>query len=94
MPVGARTVLPEMRLVSEALIAGAQTAGLDLIVWDFTARDDDQLLADARVKGVITDDVGAALRALAVRSGSRSSQGLDRKHLRQAKLRTWVIVVR
>jgi glycerophosphoryl diester phosphodiesterase len=64
---GAKTVLPEMKLVDEAIIAAAGNAGLDLIVWDFLAAAHPQLLADSRVKGVITDDVAAAFAALAAR---------------------------
>jgi len=30
---GAKTVLPEMKLVDEAVVSGAKNAGLDLIVW-------------------------------------------------------------
>lgn len=62
---GARAVLPEMKLVDEALIAGARDAGLELFAWDFMAGEHPRLLADARVSGVITDDVRAALAALA-----------------------------
>jgi glycerophosphoryl diester phosphodiesterase len=64
---GAKTVVPEMKLVDEAVVAGAKRAGLDLIVWDFMASEHPQLLADTRVKGVITDDVPAAFAALAAR---------------------------
>jgi glycerophosphoryl diester phosphodiesterase len=64
---GARTVLPEMKLVDEALLGGAKRAGLDLIAWDFMAGEHAQLLGDARVKGVITDDVPSAFAALAAR---------------------------
>jgi glycerophosphoryl diester phosphodiesterase len=61
---GAKTVLPEMALVDEAVVAGAKRAGLELIVWDFMAGDHSPLLTDARVKGVITDDVPGALALL------------------------------
>jgi glycerophosphoryl diester phosphodiesterase len=64
---GAKTVLPEMKLVDEALVAGAKAAGLDLIAWDFMAGEHPQLLADTRIKGVITDDVPSAFAALAAR---------------------------
>jgi glycerophosphoryl diester phosphodiesterase len=64
---GAKTVLPEMRLVDDALLAGAAKAGLDLIAWDFMPAEDRQLLADARARGVITDDVPSTLAALAAR---------------------------
>jgi glycerophosphoryl diester phosphodiesterase len=64
---GAGTVLPQMKLVDEAIIAGACDAGLELIAWDFMAGKDPQLLADARVQGVITDDVPSAFAALAAR---------------------------
>jgi len=62
---GAKTVLPEMKLVDEAIIAGAANARLELIVWDFMASEHGQLLTDTRIKGVITDDVPSALSALA-----------------------------
>ena len=64
---GAKTVLPEMKLIDEALVAGAKNAGLDLIAWDFMADEHPQLLADPRVKGVITDDVASAFALLAAR---------------------------
>lgn len=60
---GAATVLPEIKLVDERLLAEAAEAGLELIVWDFMATDHAPLLADARVAGVITDDVPGALSA-------------------------------
>jgi glycerophosphoryl diester phosphodiesterase len=62
---GARTVLPEMKLINEALIAEISAAGLELIVWDFMAAEHAPLLSDARVNGVITDDVPGALAARA-----------------------------
>jgi glycerophosphoryl diester phosphodiesterase len=62
---GAGTVLPEMKLVDEQLIATLTGAGLELVVWDFMAADHAALLADARVAGVITDDVAGALVARA-----------------------------
>jgi glycerophosphoryl diester phosphodiesterase len=62
---GVTTVLPEMKLVDEPLIAALTAAGLELIVWDFMATDHAALLADARVAGVITDDVPGALAARA-----------------------------
>lgn len=62
---GARTALPEMKLVDDALISAVTGAGLQLIVWDFMAKDDAWLLADGRVEGVITDDVPGALAARA-----------------------------
>jgi glycerophosphoryl diester phosphodiesterase len=64
---GAKTVLPETKLVDEAVVGGARNAGLDLIVWDFMASDHSSLLSDARLKGVITDDVASALAVLAAR---------------------------
>jgi glycerophosphoryl diester phosphodiesterase len=64
---GAKTVLPEMKLVDEALLAAAGRAGLDLIAWDFMPGEHRKLLADARVQGVITDDVPSTLAALATR---------------------------
>ena len=60
---GARTVLPEMKLVDEPLIEAITSAGLELIVWDFMAADHAQLLRDERVAGVITDDVPGAMAA-------------------------------
>ena len=67
---GAGTVLPEMALVGEPLIAAVSQAGLELIVWGFMAADHAPLLADTRVRGVITDDVTGALTA---RAGLRRS---------------------
>lgn len=67
---GAEVVLPEMGLVDERLIAEVASAGLQLIVWDFMAADHAPLLGDARVAGVITDDVPGALAA---RSASGAS---------------------
>jgi len=64
--VGAGTVLPEMKLVGEQLIATVSDAGLELIVWDFMADDHVALLADERVAAVITDDVPGALAVLRV----------------------------
>ncbi len=61
---GAGTLLPEMRLVNEALIESVDSAELDLIVWDFMAADHAPLLDDARVRGVITDDVPGAIGAI------------------------------
>ncbi len=63
--VGAQVVLPSMRLVDEPLISAVAGAGLELIVWDFMAADDAELLADTRFTGVITDDVSGALAARA-----------------------------
>lgn len=60
---GARTVLPEMSLVTDELIASVDGAGLELIVWDFMAAEHAWLLSDARVSAVITDDVPGALAA-------------------------------
>jgi glycerophosphoryl diester phosphodiesterase len=62
---GASLVLPEMKLVDEALVAGAAEAGFGLITWDFFAVEHADWLGDARIKGVITDDVPGALRARA-----------------------------
>lgn len=64
---GAKTILPEMKLIDEALVAATKNAGLDLIVWDFMADAHAELLADKRVKGVITDDVRSAFAALGAR---------------------------
>ncbi|HEX3617016.1 MAG TPA: glycerophosphodiester phosphodiesterase [Solirubrobacteraceae bacterium] len=63
---GARTLLPEMKLVKEPLIAEVVDAGLELVVWDFMAAEHASLLSDARVAGVITDDVAGALAARAL----------------------------
>jgi glycerophosphoryl diester phosphodiesterase len=63
---GARTVLPQMKLTTEPLIAELAGAGLELVVWDFMAAEDAPLLADPRVAGVITDDVPGALAARAL----------------------------
>lgn len=60
---GAQVVLPEMKLVNEALIAGVSGADLELVVWDFMAKQHAASLADARVSGVITDDPAGALAA-------------------------------
>ena len=65
LAVGAHALLPSMKLVSEPLSVEMVDAGLELIVWDFMAADDAALLADARVAGVITDDVPGALAARA-----------------------------
>jgi glycerophosphoryl diester phosphodiesterase len=62
---GAGAVLPAMKLVDERLIAELTDAGFELIVWDFMAADHAALLADARLAGVITDDVPGALAARA-----------------------------
>lgn len=62
---GATTLLPEIRLADENLIAAAWDAALELIVWDFMAADDAPLLTDGRVAAVITDDVPGALSARA-----------------------------
>ena len=66
--VGARTVLPSMKLVNERVMNEVTTAGMELIVWDFMAETDAALLADSRVAGVITDDVPGALAARAASS--------------------------
>lgn len=60
---GAQIVLPEMKLVNEALITEVVGAELDLIVWDFMAEQDASLLSDLSVSAVITDDVPGALAA-------------------------------
>ena len=59
--VGASTVLPNLRLASETLIAELHDAGLEVVVWDVIAADNAEVLADRRVAGVITDDVPGAL---------------------------------
>jgi glycerophosphoryl diester phosphodiesterase len=63
LAAGVGTVLPQMKLVKEPLIAELADAGFELIVWDFMAADHAPLLSDARVAGVITDDVPGALAA-------------------------------
>jgi glycerophosphoryl diester phosphodiesterase len=60
----AQVVLPEMKLVNEAVIAEVVDANLELIVWDFMAEKDAALLSDPRVAAVITDDVPGAIAAL------------------------------
>jgi glycerophosphoryl diester phosphodiesterase len=60
---GATVVLPKMRLVNEASLAELSEAGLTVIVWDFMAAEHAALLSDARISGVITDDVPGALAA-------------------------------
>lgn len=60
---GAQIVLPEMKLVNEALITEVVDAELELIVWDFMAEQNASLLTDSRVSAVITDDVPGALAA-------------------------------
>ena len=60
---GATIVLPRLRLVNEALLAELTDAGLSVIVWDYMAAEHAALLSDARVSGVITDDVPGALAA-------------------------------
>jgi glycerophosphoryl diester phosphodiesterase len=71
---GAQVVLPEMRLVNERLTEAVANAGLELIVWDFMAGRHAGLLADARVAGVITDDVPGALAARAALSSRSNSE--------------------
>ncbi len=63
LATGARMLLPEMRLVTDALIRTVTDAGLELIVWDFMAADHAWLLSDRSVSAVITDDVPGALAA-------------------------------
>lgn len=60
---GASIVLPKMRLVDEATLAEMTAVGLTVIVWDFMAAEHAALLSDARITGVITDDVPGALSA-------------------------------
>jgi len=62
---GATIVLPKMRLVSGATVGEISEAGLTVIVWDFMAAQHATLLSDARISGVITDDVPGALAARA-----------------------------
>ena len=62
---GAATVLPQMKLVNEPLLAELAGAGFELIVWDFMAAEHAPLLSDARIAGVITGDVPGALAARA-----------------------------
>jgi hypothetical protein len=54
-----------MHLVDEASLAEISDAGLTAIVWDFMAAEHAALLSDARISGVITDDVPGALAARA-----------------------------
>ncbi len=68
---GARILLPEMAIVDEALIEAVDSAGLELIVWDFMAADHAALLSDPRVAAVITDDVPGALASRARTSPSQ-----------------------
>jgi glycerophosphoryl diester phosphodiesterase len=65
---GAEVVLPEIKLMDEALITEVSDASLSLIVWDFLATEHAGLLSDPRVAGVITDDVSGALAARDARS--------------------------
>lgn len=60
---GATVVLPEVRLLSEALISEIRGAGLELIVWGFMPDEHAAVLRDGRMDGVITDDVGGTLAA-------------------------------
>jgi glycerophosphoryl diester phosphodiesterase len=60
---GAQIVLPEMKLVNQALISEVIDADLQLVVWDFMAEQHSELLSDPRVTAVITDDVPGALAA-------------------------------
>jgi glycerophosphoryl diester phosphodiesterase len=61
--LGASIVLPEVKLLNEALIEDVTNDGLELIVWDFRAERHAELLSDPRLNAVITDDVPGALRA-------------------------------
>jgi glycerophosphoryl diester phosphodiesterase len=65
--IGARIVVPQMRLVHTELINAVTAAGLELIVWDFMAASHAALLDDERIAGVITDDVPGALALVADR---------------------------
>jgi glycerophosphoryl diester phosphodiesterase len=58
---GATVVLPKLALVDEAMLGELTDAGLIVIVWDFMAAEHAPLLSDARISGVITDDVPSAL---------------------------------
>jgi glycerophosphoryl diester phosphodiesterase len=60
---GATILLPKMQLVDEACLAEISDPGLTVIVWDFMATEHAALLRDARISGVITDDVPGALAA-------------------------------
>jgi glycerophosphoryl diester phosphodiesterase len=60
---GAAVILPETKLIDEVLLAEISDAGLSQIVWDFLAAEHAALLSDARIEGVITDDVPGALAA-------------------------------
>lgn len=58
-------LVAQLHLVNERLLAEVSAAGLALVVWDFMAASDAALLSDPRIGGVITDDVPAAVAAVA-----------------------------
>ena len=60
---GAGTLLPAAGLASGELLEASTAAGLASVIWDFDCQQHAALLADPRVRGVITDDVPAALAA-------------------------------
>ncbi len=60
---GAADILPSALLASGQFLDAAEAAGLGCLVWSIEPGKDDALLRDGRVRGVITDDVPAALRA-------------------------------
>lgn len=60
---GVQALLPDQRLAREPLLGAAAQAHLEVIVWDFMVDQHTTLLSDARVTGVITDDVPGALAA-------------------------------
>jgi len=61
---GATVVLPEIKLLNEALIGEVADAGLELVVWGFMPDRHASVLGDRRVGGVITDDVAGTLEAV------------------------------
>lgn len=63
----ANALVIQMKLVNEAVLADAQANELDIYLWDFLAAKDGAYLSDARIDGVITDDVQGVL---ATRSSS------------------------
>lgn len=62
---GASIALPKMRLVNDSSLSELSNAALPVVVWDFMATEHAALLSDARISGVITDDVPGALAARA-----------------------------
>ncbi len=60
---GAGDIAAPSLLASGRLLRAASAAGLGCLVWSFEPDKDDALLRDGRVRGVITDDVPAAIAA-------------------------------